>query len=874
MHQRRKLLSLLLSAPILCWLFFSVKTEAADISNRFRLAQDLVIYQIASDTEVPDCTCITVDSQDRIFAGGPKYIRMLTLDLKNSQYETITNVTQDLKQAPQGLHVENQSLYVVADAGIWELQFKSNEMYAATRKIKHLQLPTGGEHQAHALRRGKDNHWYLIVGNDCDSMMELQNSENPLISEPRAGMIWRFSSNWKQREVVAHGLRNAYDFDFLDNGDFVTYDSDGERDVSLPWYLPTRVFQISPSDDAGWVTRSWKRPNHDPEMPRVIAELGRGSPTGVKRSRGNRLPARFNGGTFVCDWTFGRLLHLSDSGEVELVAQPNDYSGFALTDIETLSDGRIIVSVGGRGTRGGIYMIDSKTPQQVNSLLDKTPAQKSKKIQPPPTSTNTHPSQVKNSEIKQQLIRLRRQKTPQLDNTSSNLAILEIERCVESGTHWLEPLALLIESVGGLGKGDPKDARGKTQVTPVFDGYRGRIRPQINPQQINRVTDILLDNLEHYRKNSAVHAEMIRTLAVLEPERNDVIERLVDELQVAESPILKLHCLIAIARIPSKRTDTQTEEIADEMLRTVRGIDKLNLKTDRHWPLRISELFEALRYRDSLLPSRLVAHVDFGNASDLVWMERMDPENLERARNRMLRSESLRNQPQIAGFIARGNDVVPRPYMRQWLAASETFEAGMIALANDARLSDVDVLKAEAWSSNQEIRKRVRDGLKRLEVEIPPRPQQSPSVLSWSNRADLILKSEGDINRGSEIYETQQCKKCHEGSRALGPRLEGIAKRFGPSDLLRSIYDPSHTIPDRYQSRIIITNDGERVEGIPIYESVDGITISTAEGRTMRIEHELIKEMKISNVSSMPEGLLDRLSDSEVMSLLQFLQDR
>ena len=42
----------------------------------------------------------------------------------------------------------------------------------------------------------------------------------------------------------------------------------------------------------------------------------------------------------------------------------------------------------------------------------------------------------------------------------------------------------------------------------------------------------------------------------------------------------------------------------------------------------------------------------------------------------------------------------------------------------------------------------------------------------------------------------------------------------------------------------------------------------------MRIEHELIKEMKISNVSSMPEGLLDRLSDSEVMSLLQFLQDR
>ena len=153
------------------------------------------------------------------------------------------------------------------------------------------------------------------------------------------------------------------------------------------------------------------------------------------------------------------------------------------------------------------------------------------------------------------------------------------------------------------------------------------------------------------------------------------------------------------------------------MLRTVRGIDKLNLKTDRNWPLRISELFEALRYRDSLLPSD-VAHVDFGNASDLVWMERMDPENLERARNRMLRNESLRNQPQIAGFIARGNDVVPRPYMRQWLATPETFEAGMIALT-DARLSDVDVLKAEAWSSNKKS-ENVRDGLKRWKLKFPP----------------------------------------------------------------------------------------------------------------------------------------------------------
>lgn len=845
----------------------STLTLANDVSSRFQMADGLKIYQIASDTEFPDCTCIAVDEQDRVYAAGLGYLRVLELDESESTFKTITIVTQAIRQAAQGMCVNNGLLHYVADNGIWEIQLDSDLTDSGKKPIKRIDLPTGGEHRAHAIRRGKDNHWYLIVGNDCDSMIPLQNDRNPVIIRPRAGMIWRFSDDWKQRSVVAHGLRNAYDFDFAEDGKLITYDSDGERDISLPWYRPTRVFEMTSGSDAGWVTRSWKRPNHDPLMPRVITELGRGSPTGVKRSSGNRLPVRFNDGTFVADWTFGRIMFVSDQGSSELVAQTNDYSGFAVTDIETLSDGRLIVSVGGRGSKGGIYLIDGmKQPTQQNKQPTKSVTAPHNKLQ--------NQGEIKTSGLKQQIQALRSQERRIVNDQTAEQAIISMEMSELQQADWLEALALMIESVGGLGTGDPKDARGTTQVAPVFDGYRSVIRPKLNSSLIDRATAILLKEIPKHRSNPSVQMEMIRALAVLEPNRSSAIDTLIQELKRDISPQQKLHCLIAIARIPAKRNDDQTENIASEMLSLVRQMRANKMKTDRHWPIRLAELFEALQYRDSLLPSRIVAQADFGDPADLVWMEKMDPENLERARQRLLASTDALNEPSIASFIALGDDSVPRPIMRRWLAKEETRVAGLLALTNDARITDAEILSQEAWSTDPLIRQRVRTALERLNLETPERPARSETVKSWKARTKNILEFSGDVLLGSHIYKTRQCKKCHDGNRALGPRLEGVAKRFGSMDLLKAIYDPSHTIPDRYRSRVIITTDDQRLEGIPIYESVDGLTLVTATGETLRIEKEQIHQMKASPISTMPEGLMDGLTDKEVADLLSFLQSR
>ena len=67
------------------------------------------------------------------------------------------------------------------------------------------------------------------------------------------------SADGRTSEVVAHGFRNPYDLAFNGRGDLFTVDADGERDQYLPWYAPTRLFDVAPGMHHGWVLKGWQR---------------------------------------------------------------------------------------------------------------------------------------------------------------------------------------------------------------------------------------------------------------------------------------------------------------------------------------------------------------------------------------------------------------------------------------------------------------------------------------------------------------------------------------------------------------------------------------------------------------------------------------
>ena len=181
---------------------------------------------------------------------------------------------------------------------------------------RFLKFQTGGEHDVHAVSRGPDGWWYLIAGNYSGVGAEFVTRGSSPVPKtgplaPRAGVLMRLTPDLTGGEIVAHGMRNAYDFAFGAGGDVFTFDSDGEREVTMPWYRPTRVLALTPGSHAGWLSRSVKRPA---DAPRHGAG---GVRTGPRVPHRRRCPAarRLAGGpagrrVVVADWTFGRVVAL------------------------------------------------------------------------------------------------------------------------------------------------------------------------------------------------------------------------------------------------------------------------------------------------------------------------------------------------------------------------------------------------------------------------------------------------------------------------------------------------------------------------------------------------------------------------------------
>ena len=304
-------------AMLIAWTPIFVHTLSLAEELPFSLPNGFVVERVADDQLAHDCFCMTLDAQGQPVISGPGYLRTLIDRDKDGIYESAidwnpknSNPTapNPIKQGAQGLWIEKNSLYFVAEGGLWRSEDSNGDSIADKPPQRVLELPTGGEHDSHAIRRGPDGHWYLMVGNFAATISKLRTGNFDTIPKPRAGTLWRISPDFSKRGVWAHGLRNCYDFDFLPDGQVVTYDSDDEREATLPWYRPTRVLALGPGSDAGWCGPAWKDDDYRLTMPLSLARLGRGSPTGVAVYQHHSFPKKYQDASFVLDLTFWRIL--------------------------------------------------------------------------------------------------------------------------------------------------------------------------------------------------------------------------------------------------------------------------------------------------------------------------------------------------------------------------------------------------------------------------------------------------------------------------------------------------------------------------------------------------------------------------------------
>ncbi len=244
-------------------------------------------------------------------------------------------------------------------------------------------VPGGnGEHGAHAIRLGPDQHLYFLHGNGTpvvDGALPSKPPTHPAeddvlprIKDPVAtffdkitspyGHVLRTDERGAVWELWCTGLRNPYDFDFSPAGDLLAYDSDMEWDVGLPWYRPTRILRIVPGADYGFREGSAKIPETALDTMPPLHNIGLGSPTGVTYGTRSNWPEAYQQSFLAMDWTYGRIFCVHPQEATHEVFLQG--KGLPVTDLEFGNDGALYFTTGGRGTQSGLYRVSWQGPPQ------------------------------------------------------------------------------------------------------------------------------------------------------------------------------------------------------------------------------------------------------------------------------------------------------------------------------------------------------------------------------------------------------------------------------------------------------------------------------------------------------------------------------
>jgi len=133
-------------------------------------------------------------------------------------------------------------------------------------------------------------------------------------------------------------------------------------------------------------------------------------------------------------------------------------------------------------------------------------------------------------------------------------------------------------------------------------------------------------------------------------------------------------------------------------------------------------------------------------------------------------------------------------------------------------------------------------------------------------------KGYGDARRGRAVF-SRTCQQCHtlfgEGGK-LAPDITG-SNRGDLDYILLNVVDPNAIIPNDYKTWNVETKDDRSITGIVTKQDDNAITVMTA-NETLVLPRTEIKSLGQTELSMMPEGLLQALTEDEVRDLLAYLR--
>ncbi|MFC3880313.1 c-type cytochrome [Algoriphagus namhaensis] len=756
----------------------------------------------------------------------------------------------------QGLLYAFNSIYVMVNhngnetfkesTGLYRIQdLDGDDQYETVTTIK-LFSGEPGEHGPHSIKLSPDGKsLYMVAGNHVDvpemdayRLPPVWEEDNlfPEIKDPRGhansrmapgGWVANFSPDGSYFELISAGYRNPFDIAFNEAGDLFTYDSDMEWDFGMPWYRPTRICHVTSGSEYGWRTGNQKWSPLFPDNLPATLNIGQGSPTNVMFGTGAAFPEKYQNALYAFDWSFGIIyaFELTPNGATYDAKAEEFISGspLPLTDGIIGPDGAMYFMTGGRRLESDLYRVyyDGETSTTKNTLKAEDLPEENK---------------------------LRRQ--------------LEKFHKAGGGSEGLE---LAWANLDHPDRFVQYAARIALEHQPM-DSWKLKALEEQNP---TKLTQAIIAMSRHSEKGSGT--PMLQVLmgidyaALTDKEKQDLLRafELILYRQGEPSGAVKSQLIAYLDQnFPANNNNLDRE------------LSKLLVYLDA--PNAVEKTLALLKNAKDDPDYQKT----FTSSSDLIM--RNPQYGLDIAN--MLANVPPAQQTYLATVLGGAktgwNDELRTEYF-SWIQDAFKYKGGrsyvgFIDRARKMALAKVPQSEFDKYNELSGAAMLTSSGNDLVNSDIQP---EGPGR-SWTVEEALPVVGNltgRDLARGKAMYAATLCLSCHtmqgEGGN-IGPDLTQLGTRFSPKDILNATINPSDEISEQYEATILELKAGGSVVGRLTNEDDSNYYVSQnpfAPDDIRTVAKADVKSTKVSEVSIMLPGMINRLNEEELKDLMAYL---
>ncbi|MBI1354572.1 MAG: c-type cytochrome [Acidobacteria bacterium] len=216
----------------------------------------------------------------------------------------------------------------------------------------------------------------------------------------------------------------------------------------------------------------------------------------------------------------------------------------------------------------------------------------------------------------------------------------------------------------------------------------------------------------------------------------------------------------------------------------------------------------------------------------------------------------------------------PPEVRNEALRALARHDAGLGRILDLAEAGDLPA-EVRTTATNLAHRSRSPEILARAERVLPAPKDKADNTLPANPYA--IANRVGDIEKGRAVFTSTtgpKCSNCHSldpKKELAGPTLATIGSKYDKRGLLDAILNPSAGIAPEYYVYILDTTSQGLVVGVISEETPDRVVVRNEFGDEVRLDPQEIVDRRKSNLSMMPEDIVNTMTEQELIDLLEFL---